>query len=138
MSVCCCAEIKRVARHCVIEVPRDYKAGVDARINHFLAYGHINVYTPTSLRYLLMTEGFELEKDLISIIEPEVTLFNLYVNQKQPKSFFKSLKVTAEYSVKQMLSSALGKKHANNLQTLTPFCVKKPIINPGYSDFLLY
>jgi SAM-dependent methyltransferase len=103
-------EIKRVARHCVIEVPRDYKAGVDARINHFLAYGHINVYTPTSLRYLLMTEGFELEKDLISIIEPEVTLFNLYVNQKQPKSFFKSLKVTAEYSVKQMLSSALGKK----------------------------
>ena len=53
-------ELKRVAEYCVIEVPRDYKAGVDKRIKHFLAYGHINVYTPTSLRYLLRTEGFEI------------------------------------------------------------------------------
>ncbi len=103
-------EIKRVAKRCVIEVPRDYKTGVDIRIKHFLAYGHINVYTPTSLRYLLNTEGFEIENDLTSMIEPEVTRFNTYINQKKPKSFLKNLRITAEYSVKQTLSNLMGKK----------------------------
>ena len=103
-------EIKRVAKRCVIEVPRDYKTGVDTRIKHFLAYGHINVYTPTSLRYLLSTEGFELENDLTSMIEPEVTRFNTYVNQKKTKSLLKNLKIAAEYSVKQTLSKLMGKK----------------------------
>src|SRR6185437_14698963 len=78
-------EIKRVASSFVIEVPCDYKTGVDNRIKHFMAYGHINVYTPTSLRYLLRTEGFDIEKDLVSLIEPEVTRFNTYINQKKPK-----------------------------------------------------
>jgi len=103
-------EIKRVAKRSVIEVPRDYKVGVDTRIKHFLAYGHINVYTPTSLRYLLSTEGFELENDLTSMIEPEVTRFNTYVNQRKTKSLLKNLKIAAEYSVKQTLSKLMGKK----------------------------
>jgi ubiquinone/menaquinone biosynthesis C-methylase UbiE len=103
-------EIKRVATNCVIEVPRDYKADVDKRIKHFLAYGHINVYTPTSLRYLLRTEGFEIVKDLPSMIEPEVTRFNTYVNQKKPKSFITSLKIATEYTVKNNLGKIFGKK----------------------------
>jgi ubiquinone/menaquinone biosynthesis C-methylase UbiE len=103
-------EIKRVAKRCVIEVPRDYKAGVDARIKHFLAYGHINVYTPTSLRYLLSTEGFVVENDLTSMIEPEVTKFNTYVNQKKSKSILKDLRIAAEFTVKQTLSKIMGKK----------------------------
>lgn len=103
-------EIKRVSGHVVIEVPLDYKAGVDRRIKHFLAYGHINVYTPTSLRYLLQTEGLEVENDLTSIIEPEVTRFNRYVNQKKPKSFITDLKIAAEFTVKSMLGKILGKK----------------------------
>jgi methionine biosynthesis protein MetW len=103
-------EIKRVAKRCVIEVPRDYKAGVDTRIKHFLAYGHINVYTPTSLRYLLSTEGFVVENDLTSMIEPEVTKFNTYVNQKKAKSVLKDLRIAAEFTVKQTLSKIMGKK----------------------------
>lgn len=103
-------EIKRVANHVVIEIPLDYKAGVDKRIKHFLAYGHINVYTPTSLRYLLQTEGLEVENDLTSIIEPEVTRFNTYVNQKKPKSFISGLKISAEFGVKTLLGKMLGKK----------------------------
>src|SRR6185437_15130876 len=102
-------EIKRVARYCVIEVPLDYKPGMDKRIKHFLAYGHINVYTPTSLRYLLMTEGFEIENDLTSMIEPEVTKFNAYINQKKPKSLITDLKIGAEYAVKNALVNIMGK-----------------------------
>ncbi|MDB5131642.1 MAG: methyltransferase type 11 [Mucilaginibacter sp.] len=103
-------EMKRVARHFVIEVPLDYRKGVDIRIKHFLAYGHINVYTPTSLRYLLGTEGFELEKDLTSMIEPEVTKFNTYINQKKPKGLITNLKISLEFTIKNTLTKLFGKK----------------------------
>jgi ubiquinone/menaquinone biosynthesis C-methylase UbiE len=118
-------EIKRVARHCVIEVPKDYKAGVDTRIKHFLAYGHINMYTPTSLRYLLFTEGFEVENDLTSIIEPEVTKFNTYINQKKPKSLLKNLKINAEYGVKNGLGKIFGKKMNEKLANAYTVLCKK-------------
>ncbi|MBS1532632.1 MAG: class I SAM-dependent methyltransferase [Bacteroidetes bacterium] len=105
-------ELKRVANFCVIEVPRDYKAGVDKKIKHFLAYGHINMYTPTSLRYLLLTEGFEVVADLTSMIEPEVTKFNTYINQKKPKSLVTDLKISAEYAMKKAVVAMFGKKKA--------------------------
>ncbi len=118
-------EIKRVARHCIIEVPRDYKAGVDDRIKHFLAYGHINVYTPTSLRYLLRTEGFEIENDLTSMIGPEVTRFNTYINQKKPKSFITDMKITAEFAVKNSLGKIFGKKMNEQLANAYTVLCKK-------------
>ena len=103
-------EIKRVAKYGVIEIPIDYKAGVDKRIKHFLAYGHINVYTPTSLRYLLQTEGFTVENDLTSVISPEVTRFNIYVNQKKSRSIITEFKITAEYAVKDGMGKLFGKE----------------------------
>jgi ubiquinone/menaquinone biosynthesis C-methylase UbiE len=118
-------EIKRVSRHFVIEVPLDYKPGVDKRIKHFLAYGHINVYTPTSLRYLLQTEGFELEQDLTSIIEPEVTRFNTYINQKKPKNFIAELKIVGEYAVKNTIGKLGGKKLNEQLANAYTVLCKK-------------
>jgi SAM-dependent methyltransferase len=118
-------ELKRVARHCIIEVPLDYRAGVDKRIKHFLAYGHINVYTPTSLRYLLSTEGFEVENGLTSIIPPEVTKFNTYVNQKKPKSFLKDIKITAEFALKDSLGKVFGQKMNEKLASAYTVLVKK-------------
>jgi ubiquinone/menaquinone biosynthesis C-methylase UbiE len=118
-------ELKRVAHYCVIEVPRDYKTGVDNKIKHFMAYGHINVYTPTSLRYLLRTEGFEIENDLTSMIEPEVTKFNTYINQKKPKSFINDLKISAEYIVKSALVNTLGKKVQEKLANAYTVLCKK-------------
>lgn len=103
-------ELKRVAKICLIEIPIDYKFGVDVRIKHFLAYGHINMYTPTSLRYLLLTEGFKVINDLTSMIEPEVTRFNAYINQKRNKSLLTNLKVYAEYSIKNLLCTLFGQK----------------------------
>jgi ubiquinone/menaquinone biosynthesis C-methylase UbiE len=118
-------ELKRVAKYHVIEVPRDYKDGVDKRIKHFLAYGHINVYTPTSLRYLLRTEGFEIEAGLTSMIEPEVTKFNTYVNQKKPKSFITNLKIESEYVVKKGLAGFFGVKMSEKLaNAYTVLCRK--------------
>jgi len=118
-------EIRRVAKNCVIEVPRDYRAGVDDRLNHFLAYGHINMYTPTSLRYLLRTEGFEIENDLTSIIHPEVTKFNAYINQKKPKSVIRDLKISAEFAVKNGLNKVFGKKMSEQLANAYTVLCKK-------------
>ena len=118
-------ELKRVAAYCVIEVPRDYSADVDKRIKHFLAYGHINMYTPTSLRYLLRTEGFEIVSDLTSMIEPEVTKFNTYINQKKPKSLITDLKINAEYAMKKGLVSLMGKKKAEETANAYTVLCKK-------------
>jgi ubiquinone/menaquinone biosynthesis C-methylase UbiE len=123
-------EIKRVAKHYVIEVPRDYKAGVDSRIKHFLAYGHINVYTPTSLRYLLRTEGFEIVSDLTSMIEPEVTRFNAYVNQKKAKSLVGNLRISAEFAVKQGLGKIFGKKLSEQFANAYTVLCKKASQQP--------
>lgn len=108
-------ELKRVAKHLVIEVPRDYKFGVDERINHFLAYGHINMYTPTSLRFLLKSEGLAIIADQTSIITPEVTLFNNYINRNIKKSPIKSLKVKLEYMLKITIGKLFGKKKQEDL-----------------------
>jgi len=118
-------EIKRVAKMCVIEVPRDYKANVDSRIKHFLAYGHINVYTPTSLRYLLRTEGFEVLSDLTSMIEPEVTKFNTYINQKKSKGLLTDIKIVAEFMLKSSIGVVMGKKMQEQLaNAYTVLCSK--------------
>lgn len=118
-------EIKRVSKHLVIEVPLDYKEGVDKKIKHFLAYGHINMYTPTSLRYLLLTEGYQVQRDLTSMIEPEVTRFNTYINQKQSKSVITDLKITAEYAIKNTLSKMGGTKTTERYgNAYTVLCVK--------------
>jgi ubiquinone/menaquinone biosynthesis C-methylase UbiE len=117
-------EIKRVSKNFVIEVPIDYKVNVDKRIKHFLAYGHINMYTPTTLRYLLQTEGFEIKKDLTSIIVPEVTRFNVFVNQQKPRNFINKFKIFAEFAVKNTLvelSNTYREKLAN---AYTVLCTK--------------
>lgn len=103
-------EIKRVAKNVVIEVPIDYRYGVDKRLKHFLAYGHINMYTPSSLRFLLQTEGFEISSDKISVITPEVTKFNAFINQKKAKTFLSELKIDAEFWLKNMLIQTGGRK----------------------------
>ncbi len=103
-------ELKRISKFQVVEVPRDYRFGVDKRINHFLAYGHLNVYTPSSLRYLLRSEGFEVLADKTSMITPEVTRFNTFTNQKNQQSFLANFKITAEYQLKQILNKLMGKK----------------------------
>lgn len=118
-------ELKRVAAMLVIEVPRDYKAGVDSRIKHFLAYGHINMYTPTSLRYLLRTEGLEVVNDLTSMIEPEVTRFNTYINQHKPKGVITDVKIGLEYRVKRLLCSLGGKQISEKMANAYTVLCKK-------------
>lgn len=103
-------ELKRVAKNIVIEVPLDYRFGVDKKIRHFLDYGHINMYTPSLLRFLLMSEGMEVVADNLSMIPVATTKFNEFVNRKTPKSPIKSLKIDIEFQIKKITGKLLGKK----------------------------
>lgn len=118
-------ELKRVARYIVVEVPKDYRFGVDNRMKHFLDYGHINMYTPTSLRFLLKSEGLEIISDKVSMTTPEVNYFNEFVNKKSSNILTKKLKITLEYQVKKMLAIILGKKKQEQFANAYTVLTKK-------------
>ena len=118
-------ELKRVAKYIVIEVPKDYRLGVDKRMKHFLDYGHINMYTPTSLRFLLKSEGLELVADKVSMTTPEVNYFNEFVNKKANKSISKRLKIQLEYNIKRTLGNLLGQNKKEQFANAYTVLTKK-------------
>ncbi|MET4081251.1 ubiquinone/menaquinone biosynthesis C-methylase UbiE [Pedobacter sp. UYP30] len=118
-------ELKRVAKYVVIEVPKDYRFGIDNRMKHFLDYGHINMYTPTSLKFLLKSEGFEIITDKVSMTTPEVNFFNEFINKKVVKSLSKQLKINAEYLIKKTLGNLLGIKKREQFANAYTVLTKK-------------
>ncbi|RZL31507.1 MAG: class I SAM-dependent methyltransferase [Pedobacter sp.] len=118
-------ELKRVSKYIVIEVPKDYRFGVDKRIKHFLDYGHINMYTPTSLRFLLQSEGLEILEDKVSMTATETVKFNEFINKKAPKTFTKNLKIELEYRIKKALGNFLGRKKQEQFANAYTVLTKK-------------
>lgn len=118
-------ELKRVAKYIVVEVPKDYRFGVDQRMKHFLDYGHINMYTPTSLRFLLQSEGLEILDDKISMTATETVKFNEFINKKAPKTFANHLKIELEYRIKKTLGDLLGRKKQEQFANAYTVLTKK-------------
>ncbi len=78
-------EIKRVSKQQIFEVPIDFSWRVDKKLKHFLAYGHINIFTPATFRFLLLSEGFEILKDLPTRTAQEVWRMEAnIIKQKMP------------------------------------------------------
>ena len=102
-------ELKRVAKHLVIEVPLDYRFGVDKRMKHFLDYGHINMYTPTLIRFLLQSEGLEIMAEKTSLTPVQTIKFCEFNVLKKQKSFVRVLKIELEYNIKKTVGRILGK-----------------------------
>lgn len=75
-------EIGRVAKYAIVEVPIDFRPFADEKLEHFLGYGHINMYSPTTVRFLVKTEGFELVDDVIGTVVPEISCYNYFKLQK--------------------------------------------------------
>lgn len=88
-------EIKRVSQYQVIEIPIEYQPDVDQNVPHFLSYGHISVYTPSLLRFLLKTEGFEIIAHRLTRSSRELMEYNYYVNAKKPKNWRSILRFEA-------------------------------------------
>jgi ubiquinone/menaquinone biosynthesis C-methylase UbiE len=118
-------ELKRVAKNLVIEVPLDYRFGVDKRMKHFLNYGHINMYTPTSLRFLLQSEGLEVIADKTSLTPTDTIKYNEFVNKKQKKTLRKIVKIELEYHIKHFFGTFLGQKKQEQLSNAYTVLTRK-------------
>lgn len=118
-------ELKRIAQYIFIEVPKDYRYGVDKRMKHFLGYGHINMYTPTSLRFLLQSEGLEILTDKLSQTDPEITKFNEFVVRKKKKTLTENLKIDLIYQTKKLLGNLFGTKKKEQFANAYTVLVKK-------------
>ena len=75
-------EIVRVSKTQIFEVPIDFSFHVDKKVEHFLSYGHINIYTPQTFRFLLKTEG-------LTILDYKNSLYNkkIFNFMNKDKSF---------------------------------------------------
>ena len=86
-------ELKRVSKLQVLEIPLDYSVGVDSKVEYFLGHGHINIFTPSTFKFLLKTEGFEILQERLTKPSKDVLRFDLYQNQKVKKTFLKELRM---------------------------------------------
>lgn len=53
-------EIARVSKEQIFEVPIDFSYQIDKKAKHYLDYGHINIYTPQTFRFFLISEGLDI------------------------------------------------------------------------------
>lgn len=123
-------ELHRVARWVLIEVPRELQGGADHRVAHFLSYGHINLYTPTSLRFLLATEGLSVVEQLLAISQPQLLQMS-YGGRMSPARW---LEYVTRSLLMQLPISAVRERFCN---TITVLCrpVKRPaLFSPRETD----
>lgn len=97
-------ELQRLAPNQVIEVPKDYRFGVDKKVPHFLSYGHINTYTPSSLRFLLRSEGFTVLQQKIGVYSRD-TYRQMAAGNAAAGGSVKTWKADALYAAKKWLVS---------------------------------
>ena len=79
-------EIKRVGDLHAIEVPLDFGVDVDERWKVYTGYGHINIYNPALLRFLLKSEGFEILDEVLDIQGEKVLEYKHFVMEKNESS----------------------------------------------------
>lgn len=83
-------EIARVSEYQFFEIPIDFSFFVDRKVNHFLAYGHINIFTPALFKFLLKSEGFEVVKEDFRFYSEEVIRLTYASKKKRMISRFKN------------------------------------------------
>ena len=86
-------EIKRISKYQVIEIPCEFSFDVDERVDHFLSYGHINIFTPGLLRFLLKSEGFEVISDKTQLMSLDVLKYLMYNSQKRKRTWWRDLRL---------------------------------------------
>ena len=76
-------EIARVSEYQFFEIPIDFSFYVDEKVQHFLDYGHINIYTPALFKFLLKSEGFEILDETFIFFEADIV--NYYIKSPQKR-----------------------------------------------------
>jgi ubiquinone/menaquinone biosynthesis C-methylase UbiE len=80
-------ELKRVSKRQVIEIPMDcYSLGNEVYQLLGPSYGHINAHTPESLRFLLSTEGLQVDDDLLGRYSMALLEYDYFVNNSREQT----------------------------------------------------
>lgn len=77
-------EVNRVCKRAFIEIPIDYSNNIPTK--HLLSYGHVNVFTPSTARFLIESEGFKIEREFPSCtqLRYDMTYYNYFYNMGNP------------------------------------------------------
>lgn len=106
-------EIKRISKRQVFEVPLDYSKKIDKQVEHLLGYGHINIYTPSLFKFLLKSEGFKIQDEILLPVSKEVLEYNWYNNMNLKKTIKTQLKAYFTVNKYKIIKILLGKGFAD-------------------------
>tara|TARA_B100000925_G_C21987772_1_gene465308 strand:- start:115 stop:909 length:795 start_codon:yes stop_codon:yes gene_type:complete len=107
-------EIKRVSKSQIFEVPLDFVINVDKYYKSLHSFGHINVYSPSSFRYLLKSEGFTIKHDFKTKLSKEILRFDMYKNRNIKKTLLTELKLILIWPMLDLIKRILwGAKRYN-------------------------
>lgn len=118
-------EIKRVSNYQIFEIPLDYSIKVDRLADHFFSYGHINIYTPSLFKFLLKSENFIIEQELLSSMSDEVLRFSWYKNKNIEKTLLSELKLQLYPIVRFLKKIILGQTICNEYDYQAYTCLTK-------------
>jgi ubiquinone/menaquinone biosynthesis C-methylase UbiE len=118
-------EIQRVSEFQVFEIPLDYSIEVDEKVDHFLSYGHISVYTPSLFKFLLKSEGYEIVAEVLAKMDNEVLRFNMYKNMGLEKTMMREIVLNLRPFRDFLKRVKLGKKHYKEYGYSTYTCLTK-------------
>lgn len=120
-------ELKRVSRFQVFEIPLEYSNGVDRYMEDCLAYGHINIYTPSLFKFLLRSEGFEILTDVHTATATELVRFIWYQKQNKKRTLITEALLQTRSMRRQMKRVFLGKKHFDEYGYAAYTCLARDI-----------
>jgi ubiquinone/menaquinone biosynthesis C-methylase UbiE len=116
-------EMQRISRYQVIEIPLDFHEAVDTQWLHYNSYGHINIYNPTLLRFLLATERFQVVDDIAALYSLEVTQHIQFENAGNPRTPEAVARLNENYrrtcEAKAAMSVPEQEKNASSYTVLT-------------------
>jgi SAM-dependent methyltransferase len=78
-------ELARVSKRQILEVPLDYHLRCDRDVGGQLAIGHINVYSPSTFRFLVRSEGFTILDEQLSQLTADVWRHAWYERERLPR-----------------------------------------------------
>ena len=84
---------------------------MDEQVKHLLSYGHINIFTPSTFKFLLKSEGYEIINETLTHSDKELIRFNWYKNMNLDKTLKREV-LLQSYPFRNFLRRMkLGSKH---------------------------
>lgn len=118
-------ELARVSDYQVFEIPLDYSVGVERKVGDLLAYGHVNVFTPSLFKFLLKSEGYEILSEHFGKTADEVVRHNWYKRLNRKKTLWSETKILLRPLRDSLRQIAIGRKRHQEFSFSTYTCLAR-------------